>query len=65
MASQNQKPHYNSTQVEEMKRQPTLRLKTNAIAFVNTNPQPSGLPSIKQLKSLFSSAFKRTEDEVF
>ena len=64
MASQNQKPHYNPTQVEEVKRQPTLRLTSNAIAFVNTHPQPTGLSSIKQLKSMFSHAFKRTEDEV-
>lgn len=65
MASQNQKPHYNPTQVEEVKRQPTLRLRSSAIDLVNSHPQPSGLPSIKQLNSKFSNAFKRTEDEVF
>lgn len=64
MANQNQKPHNIPAQVEEVKRQPTLRLKSNAIAFVNTHPQPRGLTSIKQLKSMFANAFKRTEDEV-
>jgi hypothetical protein len=64
MASQNQKPHNIPSQVEEVKRQPTLRLRLNAIDFVNRHPQPRGWSSITQLKSMFANAFERTEDEV-